>query len=83
MFLICFNVTETDDDDRYINDDDDDGIFLMLLFFLHFMCLNFASFFYSLPLASLGDSVGYAVQLKTRRSRIQPPPRSATFFRGD
>ena len=42
------NVTETDDDDRYVNDDDD-GIFLMLLFFLHFICLNFASFFYSLP----------------------------------
>ena len=44
MFLINCNVTETDDDDddRYVNDDD--GIFLMLLFFLHFICLNFASF---------------------------------------
>ena len=42
MFLIYLNVTETDDDDRYV---DDDGIFLVLLFFLHFICLNFASFF--------------------------------------
>ena len=33
--------------------------------------------------AGLGGSVGCAVRLKTRRSRIQPPPRSATFFRGD
>ena len=27
--------------------------------------------------------LGCAVRLKTRRSRVQPPPRSATFFRGD
>ena len=27
--------------------------------------------------------VGCAVRLETRRSRVQPPPRSATFFRGD
>ena len=33
--------------------------------------------------ASLGGSVGCAVRLETRRSRVQPPPRSATFFRGD
>ena len=33
--------------------------------------------------ASLGGSVGCAVQLETRRSWVQPPPRSATFFRGD
>ena len=33
--------------------------------------------------AGLGGSVGCAVQLETRRSRVQPPPRSATFFRGD
>ena len=26
---------------------------------------------------------GCAVRLETRRSRVQPPPRSATFFRGD
>ena len=38
MFLINCNAIETDDDD-------DDGIFLMFLFFLHFICLNFASFF--------------------------------------
>ena len=31
----------------------------------------------------LGGSFGCAVRLETRRSRVQPPPRSATFFRGD
>ena len=34
-------------------------------------------------MSSLGGSVGCAVRLETRRSRVQPPPRSATFFRGD
>ena len=33
--------------------------------------------------AGLGGSVGCVVRLETRRSRVQPPPRSATFFRGD
>ena len=33
--------------------------------------------------AGLGGSVGCAVRLETRRSRVQPPPGSATFFRGD
>ena len=33
--------------------------------------------------AGLGGSVGCAVRLVTRRSRVQPPPGSATFFRGD
>ena len=33
--------------------------------------------------AGLGGSVGCADRLETRRSRVQPPPRSATFFRGD
>ena len=33
--------------------------------------------------AVLGGSFGCAVRLETRRSRVQPPPRSATFFRGD
>ena len=33
--------------------------------------------------ASLGGSVGCAVQLEIRRSRVQPPPRATTFFRGD
>ena len=37
----------------------------------------------SLKRAGLGGSVGCAVRLETRRSRVQPPPRSATFFRGD
>ena len=32
---------------------------------------------------SPGGSVGCAVRLETRRSRVQPLPRSATFFRGD
>ena len=36
-----------------------------------------------LILAGLGGSVGCAVRLETKRSRVQPPPRSATFFRGD
>ena len=36
-----------------------------------------------LIVAGLGGSVGCAVRLETRRSRVQPPPRSATFFRGD
>ena len=31
----------------------------------------------------LGGSVGCAVRLETRRSQVQPPLRSATFFRGD
>ena len=31
----------------------------------------------------LGGSVGCAVQLETRRSRVQSQPRSATFFRVD
>ena len=35
------------------------------------------------PAAGLGSSIGCAVRLETRRSRVQPPPRSATFFRGD
>ena len=33
--------------------------------------------------AGLGCSVGCAVRLETRRSRVQPQLRSATFFRGD
>ena len=33
--------------------------------------------------AGLGGSVGCAVRLETRRSRVQSPPRSATFFHGD
>ena len=33
--------------------------------------------------AGLSGSVGCVVRLETRRSRVQPPPRSATFFRGD
>ena len=33
--------------------------------------------------AGLGGSVGCAVQLETRRSQVQAPLRSATFFLGD
>ena len=36
-----------------------------------------------LQVVGLGGSVGCAVRMETRRSRVQPPPRSATFFRGD
>ena len=39
--------------------------------------------FYQGVVAGLGGSVGCAVRLETRRSRVQPPPRSATFLRGD
>ena len=45
-----------------------------------FICISQLN---NLSLASLGGSVGCAVRLETRRSRVQPPPRSATFFRGD
>ena len=41
------------------------------------------SFFFFFFFAGLGGSVGCAVRLETRRSRVQPPPRSATFFCGD
>ena len=33
--------------------------------------------------AGLGGSVGCAVRLETRRSRVQSPPKSATSFHGD
>ena len=42
---------------------------------------NFASF--AIESAGLGGSVGCAVRLETRRSCVQPPLRSTTFFRGD
>ena len=38
---------------------------------------NFCDFHFA---AGLGGSVGCAVRLETRRSRVQPLPRSATFF---
>ena len=38
---------------------------------------------YTTQFAGLGGSVGCVVQLETRRSRVQPPLRSATFFHGD
>ena len=44
---------------------------------------NLCIYIYSFFSAGLGGSVGCAVRLETRRSRVQPPPRSATFFRGD
>ena len=46
------------------------------------LTINLAHFL-KVSLAGLGGSVGCAVRLETRRSRVQPPPRSATFFRGD
>ena len=36
---------------------------------------------FRIVLGGLGGSVGCAVRLETRRSRVQPPPRSETFFR--
>ena len=36
-----------------------------------------------LHVGGLSGSVGCAVRLETKRSRVQPPPRSATFFHGD
>ena len=51
---------------------------------LHILIFTLIStFFYMVQCAGLGGSVGCAVRLETRRSRVQPPPRSATFFRGD
>ena len=47
----------------------------------HFSCLTQGSVHHGM--ASLGVSVGCVVRLGTRRSRVQPPPRSAIFFRGD
>ena len=45
---------------------------------------NLTIFYDYIPVyAGLGGSVGCAVRLETRRSRVQPPPSSATFFRGD
>ena len=41
------------------------------------------AFLYKGYRAGLGGSVECAVRLETRRSRVQPPPRSATFCRGD
>ena len=40
-------------------------------------------FSHGMALAGLGGSVGCAIRLETRRSWVQPPLRSATFFRGD
>ena len=34
-------------------------------------------------MTGLGGSVGCAIRLETRRSWVQPPPRSATFFHAD
>ena len=45
--------------------------------------INYVNFYQKPGSAGLGGSVGCAVRLETRRSRVQPPPRSATFFRGD
>ena len=39
--------------------------------------------YFSYIKGDFGGSVGCAVQLETRRSRVQPLPRSATCFRGD
>ena len=48
------------------------------VYFIHFLVR-----LYIQSRVGLGGSVGCAVRLETRRSRVQPPPRSATVFRGD
>ena len=50
---------------------------------LRFIKHTFIKNLQSIPPAGLGGSVGCAVRLETRRSRVQPPPRSATFFRAE
>ena len=65
----------------------------VLLFFWQGEITEFYPFFFVvclvlldtlvIQIARFGGSVGCAVWLKTRRSRVQPLPRSATFFRGD
>ena len=53
---------------------------------LHWSQKSYCRFCHALAhimFSGLGGSVGCAVWLETRRSRVQPPPRSATFFRGD
>ena len=60
-------------------------LYIFFLFFfevsLHYSRENILSVVVGKNLAI--GSVGCAVRLETRRSRVQPPPRSATFFRGD
>ena len=54
---------------------------------LYFVIVAFARYsvihMLSTECTGLGGSVGCAVRPETRRSRVQPPPKSATFFRGD
>ena len=66
------------------------GVYVSQLFRYARACSNYQDFMEhekvlitKLLLASLSGSVGCAVRLETRRSQVQPPPRSATFFRGD
>ena len=58
---------------------------LFMLHFWQFLCyFLFCVFRFKLRHdTGLGGSVGCAVRLETRRSRVQPPPMSATFFHGD
>ena len=58
---------------------------IMNQFIKRFQCFScFVFFFYLIIImVGLGGSVGCAFQLETRRSWVQPPTRSATFFRGD
>ena len=69
--LLMFTIRFYDYDNNSISsyDDDDDGIASIV---------DNRMF-----VAGLGGSVGCAVRLETGRLRVQPPPRSATFFRGD
>ena len=50
---------------------------------IKYVCVFQKSMITSSMFVSLGGSIGCPVRLETRRSRVQPPPRSETFFRGD
>ena len=55
----------------------------LLIYLSETLCPADTRRLYNVDAAGLGGSVGCAIRLETRRSRVQPPPRSATFFRGD
>ena len=56
-------------------------LYLFVLFLMKVFCIV-TPYHWTLVWIGLGGSFGCAVQLETRTSRVQPPPRS-TFFRGD
>ena len=70
---------------RQLRKDEELNIDLPVFFIYHKENKHWLQINRGLPasFAGLGGSVGCAVRLETRRSRVQTPPRSATFFRGD